>query len=507
MQRDGALKSIWQNNMPAYIPDRNFKASETYDVVIVGAGITGMATALMLQRSGKKCLVAEAKTIGFGTSGGTTAHLNTILDSPYPEIEKDFGDDAAKLVFTSAQQAIQQIEKNIAQYRIDCSFSKKNGYLFSQDKKQTEELEKILQSSVKAGCNMEWCNAIPVPIEFEKAVVFSDQAQFHPAKYLYGIATAFEEEGGTIMEDCRVTGFDENDVLEIRSTKGVIKAAALIYATHIPPGVNLLHFRCAPYRSYVMAVTLKDDNYPDALVYDMYDPYHYYRSQEVDGKRFLIAGGEDHKTAKEENTDSCFIKLESHLRKYFDVDEIAFKWSSQYYQPVDGLPYIGHLPGNPGNIYVATGYNGNGMIYGHVAAKVLHDIILNIKTEQEKLFDPNRVKPVAGFTDFVKEAADVVGTLVSSLFPASKIKELAAIAKGEARIVKYEGRSIALFKDEKGNIHAVDPACTHISCSVAWNASERSWDCPCHGSRFTIDGEMITAPARKDLQRIDLQEE
>jgi len=227
----------------------------------------------------------------------------------------------------------------------------------------------------------------------------------------------------------------------------------------------------------------------------------------MDGEQFLIAGGEDHKTAKEENTNACFTKLESHLRKHFDVDGIAFKWSSQYYQPVDGLPYIGHLPGNPENVYVATGYNGNGMIYGHVAAQLLHDIIVVGKSDLQNLFDPNRVKPVAGFSEFVKDAADVVATLISSFFPASKINELAEIAKGEARVVKYEGRSIALFKDEEGKIHAVDPACTHIACSVAWNDVEKSWDCPCHGSRFNIDGEVLTAPARKDLQVIELQKE
>jgi glycine/D-amino acid oxidase-like deaminating enzyme/nitrite reductase/ring-hydroxylating ferredoxin subunit len=508
MQRDGVTKSIWQHNMPAYSSKNNMSFAATYDVLIVGGGMTGIVTALLLQLSGKKTIVAEAKSIGFGTTGGTSAHLNTMLDSPYNEIEKNFGDKAAQSVCLSVKQAISLIDQNVEHYNIDCGYSKKNGYLFSQDEKQSEELAKIIEASKRAGCDVEWTNSIPIPVEFEKAVVFGGQAQFHPAKYLYAIAKAFEDAGGILLQECRIKEFEEkNDVLEIKSSRGLIKAAALIYATHIPPGVNLLHFRCAPYRSYVMGVTLKDNKYPDALAYDMYDPYHYYRSQEIDGKRFLIVGGEDHKTAKEENTNACFTKLENHLRKYFDVDTIAFKWSSQYYQPVDGLPYIGHLPGNPENIYVATGYNGNGMIFAHVAARVLHDIIVTGKSNYQELYDPNRVKPIAGFSEFVKDAADVVGTLVSSLFPASRIKELAEIAKGEARIVKYEGKTIALFKDEEGDIHAVDPACTHISCSVGWNAAERSWDCPCHGSRFNINGEVLTAPARKDLQKIELQKE
>ena len=264
----------------------------------------------------------------------------------------------------------------------------------------------------------------------------------------------------------------ENDPLEIESDRGTIKARSLIYATHIPPGVNLLHFRCAPYRSYAMGIKLIDNNYPDGLAYDMYDPYRYYRTQEVNGEKFLIAGGEDHKTAHEENTEMCFTKLESYLRKHFDIEQIAFKWSSQYFQPVDGLPYIGHLPGNPDNVYVATGYGGNGMTYSHVAAKLLTDLIVSGKSVYEKLYDPNRIKPFAGFTDFAKEAADVVGNLIGRWFSSSKIDELAELAPGEAKVVKYDGHTIALYKDKNGKHHAVNPACTHINCKVAWNTVE-----------------------------------
>ena len=285
--------------MPNYITKNSEAGNDIYDVLIVGGGITGLATGLLLQQSGKKFLIAEAKNIGFGTTGGTTAHLNTVLDSPYPEIEKNFGEDAAINVFSSASQAIDQIEKNIQDFSIDCGYSKKNGYLFSANEKQTNELEDIFISSNKAGCAMEWSNEIPVDIPFKKAVVFKNQAQFHPTQYLYGLAKAFEDTGGKIEQYCRITGFKESDFLNIESTKGNIKAKALIYATHIPPGVNLLHFRCAPYRIYVMGIRLKNDKYPDALIYDMYDPYQYYRSQQINGENYLIAGGEDHKTGHE----------------------------------------------------------------------------------------------------------------------------------------------------------------------------------------------------------------
>ena len=405
MKRDGASKSLWQNNMPDFNAGNLGIQTEIYDAVIVGGGITGITTALLLQKSGKKCMVAEAQTLGFGTSSGTTAHLNTVLDLTYAEIEKNFGEENARLVLKATMEAMGLVRENVEKYSIDCEFSNQYGYLYSQDDKQSEALKDAFEVSKKIGCEVEYCDAIPVPVDFKKALVFNHQAQIHPTKYIYGLATAFEESGGIIAQNCRVTNVRENDqkFLEVETDTGKIDSRNLIYATHIPPGVNLLHFRCAPYRSYAMALKLKDNNYPDGLAYDMYDAYHYYRTQEIDGQKYLIAGGEDHKTGEEKNTEQCFRNLENYLVKYFEIEEVDFKWSSQYFMPADGLPYIGHLPGNPGSIFVATGYGGNGITFSQVAAKILTDLIVSGKSEYKDLFNPARVKPVAGFNEFVKK--------------------------------------------------------------------------------------------------------
>src|SRR5205085_8183352 len=209
--------------------------------------------------------------------------------------------------------------------------------VYSQDEKQTEELQKMFESSKKAGVDVAYTDRIPVPIEFEKAIVYREQANVHASRYVFAMAKAFEDAGGVIVQNCRVEDFKGDRTLEVQTSQGVIKANVLIWATHIPPGINLLHFRCAPYRSYAMAVILNDEAYPDGLAYDMYDPYRYYRTQEIDGNRYLIVGGEDHKTAHEQNTDMCFTRLEAHVRTYFDVKEVAFQWSSQYFEPADGL--------------------------------------------------------------------------------------------------------------------------------------------------------------------------
>ncbi|MGB8194574.1 MAG: FAD-dependent oxidoreductase [Chitinophagaceae bacterium] len=505
MQRDGTTTSLWQRSMPDYVSQNKAIPQEIFDILIVGGGITGLATALLLQKAGKSCIVAEAHTLGFGTSGGTTAHLNTFMDSSYDKVISDFGENNAQLLAEVARKALNLIADNIREHDIECEHRQLPAYVYSQNEDQTKELDKIIEGSRTAGLDIDYVNEIPVPIPFEKAAVIEDQAQFNPTKYLFGIAKAFEAAGGVIIQGCRVEGVEENNVLEAATGMGTIKARHLIYATHIPPGVNLLHFRCAPYRSYAMAVKLKDDKYPEALAYDMYDPYHYHRTQEVNGELFLIVGGEDHKTAHEENTEACFTKLESYIRTNYHVQSIANKWSSQYFEPADGLPYIGHLPGGAQNMWVATGFGGNGMTYSHVAALVFHEIFVARESQYADLFNPNRIKPVAGFTNFVKENADVVTHMIGGYFSHEKLESLAELAPGEAKVVKYEGHRVAIYKDESGKLHAVNPVCPHAKCSVGWNTAEKSWDCPCHGSRFSFDGELLTGPARSDLEKIEIR--
>jgi len=506
MQRYGARTSLWQANMPAYPSQANTPPADVVDVLIVGGGITGITTALLLQKAGKRCVVAEAQTLCFGTTGGTTAHLNTVLDHPYSEIVSKFGEKNAQLLARAAKEALELIKSNIAEYKIDCEFEEQKGYMYAQDDSQVKELEEILQASQKAGISMEYTDQIPIPVPFKKAVVFEGQGKFHPSRYVYALAKAFEDAGGILLQGCRVTKVETNETIEATSKYGVIKAKSIVWATHIPPGVNLLHFRCAPYRSYAMAIQLKDDAYPEGLAYDMYDPYHYFRTQEVDGLRFLIAGGEDHKTAHEKNTAECFDKLEAYLMKYFDIESIAYKWSSQYFEPTDGLAYIGHLPGNPDNVYVATGFGGNGMTFSNISALLLSDLIVLGKSDYQDLFNPNRLKPIAGFASFVKEQADVVGKMITGKISTEKITELSEIAKGEARVVKYENHKLAIYKDDAGNVHAVNPVCPHAKCTVEWNTAEQTWDCPCHGSRFNADGVMLTGPASFDLEEVELRD-
>lgn len=505
MQRDGACQSIWQSSVTDYKSGTTYIPVGVQDVVIVGGGITGITTALLLQKAGKRCVLVEAQNIGFGTTGGTTAHLNTFLDSSYAQIIKNFSVEDAALMATGLRQSIDLIKQNIQEHNIHCLFKELPGYLFSVDEQQSKELEEIVTASKKVGVQASFTNSSVLPIPYHRMALLENQAQFNPLQYLYGMAKAFEEAGGVLLQNCRMLHAEDNETVEVVTTKGNIKCRQLIYATHIPPGVNLLHFRCAPYRSYVIAVQLNNEDYPDAVAYDMNDPYHYYRTQEVNGRRYLIVGGEDHKTGHEDNPEACFRRLESHVRSFFDVKEVSYKWSSQYFEPTDGLPYIGHLPGHPSNIFVATGFSGNGMILGTLSAIILCELLVKGTSAWEELLDPNRIKPVAGFANFVKESADVAGKLIGGLFPEEKLPVLADIALDEARIVEFEGKKMGIYKDPRGKIYAIDPGCAHIKCTVTWNGAEKTWDCPCHGSRYSYTGEVLTGPARKNLAVYDVK--
>jgi glycine/D-amino acid oxidase-like deaminating enzyme/nitrite reductase/ring-hydroxylating ferredoxin subunit len=504
--RDTLHKSLWQDSAEPYESLKTTSVAEIYDVIIVGGGITGITTGLLLQQAGKKCLLIEAESLCYGTTGGTTAHLNTLLDTPYTTISKNFSKDAAKQVAQATAEAIRLVKNNIDSYGINCEFEDAAAYLYAENEQQDKELKDIFDASVEAGLNVKYADSIPIPASFTSAIRVEDQAKFHPLKYVLALAAAFENAGGCIVQHCRVIGVNEKEHLEIETSTVTFRAGNMIYATHIPGGINLLHLRCAPYRSYAMAGKLEGENYPTDLIYDMYDPYFYYRTQKIDGEKYVIVGGKDHKTGHEDNTFRNYLQLESRIKDIFPDFKLTHQWSSQYFEPTDGLPYIGHLPQHSDRVHVATGFGGNGMVYSHVSARILTDMITGKKSSYADLFNPNRLKPVAGFTNFIRHNADVAKEFLGKLFSTEKLEELSALAKGEGKLVSFEGKKLGLYKSETGELFAVNPICTHLKCDVKWNTAEKSWDCPCHGGRYDCKGKVLTGPPSADLEQVSLQQ-
>ncbi|QKJ33278.1 FAD-dependent oxidoreductase [Mucilaginibacter mali] len=491
------MVSPWQTSITS-VTARQSGAQKVYDCLVVGAGITGLTAALTLQQAGKNVVIAEAQQAGFGTTGGTSAHINTFADTTYAEAESAFGEDGAQLF----AQAIREGYDLIVAWQKDCDFEVKPGYLYAETDEEVKLLDEIYQGAAKAGVAVAYADKVPTPVPFKKALLWPGQAQFHPLKYLQNLQKNFLAGGGLILENTRIESAESKDGLHMANG---IQARAVIYATHTPPNINLFNFECAPYRSYVLAVKLKNGKYPDALIYDSQEPYHYVRTHVIGGEELLLVGGLDHKTGHED-AEKAFAGLEKYVRAYYNVSSVKYRWSSQYYVPVDGLPYIGQMPLAAKGIYCATGYNGNGMMLGTVAGKILADLILGKANRYEKLFSPSRIKPIDSFSEFVKENADVAYHFIADRINVHETDSLKRLQPGTGKLVEVDGKKVAAYRDDTGEIHALSPVCTHAACIINWNGAEKTWDCPCHGARYDINGKVLTGPATRDLTIIDTHE-
>jgi hypothetical protein len=506
ISRDGHLSSLWQSTTERYKVNEHKPLLKQYDVIIVGGGITGLTTADLLLREGLSCLVLEARELCFGTTGGTTAHINTLLDVPYTELIGNFGLDNAQAVCDACRHGIDSIRSNITELNADCAWHECKAFLFAENENQRKDLNDITEACRQVGLDPHIVDGIPIPVPFVSAISVGTQARFHPTRYVHALAHRFEHMGGTIIENCRVTKLnEEKKQIEVVTTGETFNARWVVLATHIPPTINILHMRCAPYRSYAMALRIPKNQHFDDLVYDMNEPYNYFRMQPIDGEKYLIAGGKDHKTGHEKNTLSSLLALEAHVRKYFQVEEVVNTWSSQYYESADGLPYIGKLPGHTAQVLTATGFGGNGMIYSSIAAKVLRNIVVDQEDGLIELFSPSRIKPIAGFKNFATHNLDVARSLVSRVFKSTEIDQFVSVAPGEGVVAKIEDEKMAVFKDDSGSLHTTNATCTHMGCAVTWNQAEKSWDCPCHGARYDVDGSVLNGPAVNDLESINVE--
>jgi glycine/D-amino acid oxidase-like deaminating enzyme/nitrite reductase/ring-hydroxylating ferredoxin subunit len=499
--RDGLLHSAWQMPQEASV-NTPALSSEVYDCLIIGAGITGLTAAVLLQQAGKKVALAEAHNVGFGTTGGTSAHINTFADTSYPEAQNAFGEEGAQMFADAINEGSGLIKKLVNDLNIDCDHEEKMGYLYAENDDEAKQLADIYDGFVQVGVAADYTQNVPTPVPFVKALEIPGQAQFHPIKYLLALKDAFITAGGQLLENTLIDKLEHQDGIHIAHAEaGQIRAKKVIYATHLPPGINVFSFRCAPYRSYVLAVKLQSGNYPDALIYDMQDPYHYVRTHEVDAEKLLLIGGNDHKTGHDD-PEKAFAELEEYARKYYDIASVKYRWSSQYYIPADGLPYIGQIPFMADGVYTATGYNGNGMMLGSISAKILADKVLGVENKYENLFSSSRIKPIDGFLEFVKENADVAYHFVADRFGLEETDSLQQLQPGTGEIVKFNDKKMAVYRDKEGTIHALSPVCTHAGCIVNFNAAECTWDCPCHGGRYAIDGTVLTGPPTKPLSQI-----
>jgi glycine/D-amino acid oxidase-like deaminating enzyme/nitrite reductase/ring-hydroxylating ferredoxin subunit len=488
-------------DLPAFpVLDRNVEA----DVVVAGAGIAGLTAALILQRAGKSVVVIEARRIGGGETGLTTAHLTEVLDTRYHVLESKFGREGARIAAESSRAAIDRIEAALGESGTRCGFERVPAYLFAETEEQRNDLESELESLQQAGIDAAWVDSFPLPIRVLGAIRVERQGQLHPLEYSRELALRFISAGGRIFEETRLQKVDDGEPCRVSTNRGEIAAKNALVLTNVPVSNRFaLHTKVAAYRSYALAARLQEPISP-GLFWDMRDPYHYVRQQTTASGPLLIVGGEDHKTGQNTDPLRAFDRLRKYTATHFGIAEVVYRWSGQIVEPVDGLPFIGKNSGSE-HVYVATGFSGNGMTFGTLAGMILSDGVLGVYNPWASLYDATRVKPLAQARQYVAENVDFPARLARDRLARGEAESAEGVAPGEGRLIRSHGKMLAVYRDDSGALHARSAVCTHLGCHVQWNKAEKSWDCPCHGSRFDVDGMVLNGPATRSLEEASLE--
>ena len=516
-ERAGNLISFWERTAKKF-RSAPLAESLTTDVCVVGAGIAGVTTAYLLARERKKVVLVDDGPVGGGMTGRTTGHLVSMIDDGYSEIEKMLGEDCSRLCAESHIAAIDRIAEIVRECKIDCDFERLDGYLFLPPGGSVTDLMKELEAIHRAGLtSVERVNELPnTKIKTDAALRFPRQAQFHALKYLDGVARAIVDLGGKIFTGTRVVSVKDGDRVKIETSDGnTITTRAAVVATNSPINDWLaIHSKQAPYASYVICLRVKE-KIDHALFWDTAQTageekktiapaaYHYVRFARDEQGDVLMVGGEDHKTGQAHDCEQRFAKLERWARDRFPVaGEITDRWSGQVFEPVDGVAYIGRNPGDK-NVYVATGFSGNGITYGMISGMLIIDLINGRENRWTKLYDPARktLQPKA-LADYARENANVIAQL-RDYVTAGDVPSADKIRNGEGAILRDGVRKIAAYRDENGTLHKFSAVCPHLKCIVRWDSCEKTWDCPCHGSRFDALGRVVNGPAISDLERVE----
>jgi glycine/D-amino acid oxidase-like deaminating enzyme/nitrite reductase/ring-hydroxylating ferredoxin subunit len=504
MHRNGfETISVWQETTNG-VHAQSSPRAET-DVCVIGAGIAGLTTAYLLQRAGRDVQVIDAHDVGAGESGRTTAHLTAVLDDRFCHLEKLFDVAGARAAATSHRAAIDLIEQIVATEGIDCDFERLDGILFCSRPEQLELLQQEAAAARRAGFeDLSDIDALKLTNLRCKgaALRFPGQATFHIGNYLRGLARAFASRGGHIATGVRAIRVEEDDLASVSLDDGrELRARHVVVATNTPFMDRVtMHTKQAAYRTYVVGFPVPRDYFGPCLLWDLEDPYHYVRIvRNVEGRDVLIVGGEDHKTGQDENPRKRFERLIEWARANFiGLEGISHRWSGQVMEPVDSLGFIGRNPGDK-RIYIATGDSGNGMTHGTLAGIIINDLVAGRENPWQSLYDPAR-KTLQAAGSFIDENANVVGHLVKDWITRSDFRERNQIPIGSGAIVRDGLSLVAVYRDNDGRFHELSAACTHLGCVVQWNDVEKSWDCPCHGSRFAPDGSVLNGPAPTPLE-------
>jgi glycine/D-amino acid oxidase-like deaminating enzyme/nitrite reductase/ring-hydroxylating ferredoxin subunit len=497
--------SLWMatKKVPTFEP---LTKSTRADVCIVGAGIAGLTTAYLLTKRGKKVIVVDDGPILSGETRRTTAHITNAIDDRYYEMIRIHGLEKATLIAESETAAINQIETIVREEKIACDFERLDGYLFAGPDTKPEEIEKELKAAHDVGLqDVEQLGETPEEGMKKMCLRFPNQGQFHPLKYLSGVAKAIVENGGEIYAHTRVTEIEEQESpFTLHTADGhIIHATTLVVATNGPINDNAMVFtKQAPYRTFVIGLSIPKGSVQKALFWDMLDPYHYIRTQkdeDDDTRDILVVGGEDHRTGEYNDAEKRYKDVETWARAHFpQCEDVRFQWSGQVLETIDGLAMIGQKPGGNAQSFIITGDSGQGMTHGTIGGMLLTDLITGKKNAWEDVYHPSRLR-LGALGKFVQENAETAKDVTMDYLGSADVASMDEVKPGQGATMRKGLTKIALYRDNDGTMYARTAICPHKGCMIRWNDGEKSWDCPCHGSRYNAYGDVLNGPTIKPL--------
>lgn len=471
------------------------------DVAIIGGGITGVTTAQLLKRAGYKVAILESRKVGEGTSGQSTGNLYMVTEYPNYELAEKYDIETVNKILKSRRMALQFIKENIESHSISCDFKAQPMYIFENN--GSIDIGKEMLAADNIGIPYLPLQKENFPFTFNEGITYLNQAQFNPLSYVRQMAKHIHDGNCEIYENSRVLKIEEKEEGTFLKTElATVNAKYIIHATHTPMGLQIpYHTTLGPYREYGIAVKLKNNNYPEGIFWGHYENKKFsVRTYILTNDPYLLCIGSMHKVGQAKNTKEHIAELETFVKQNFEVERITHQWGGQNYKPADLLPYIGQMNSNS-NEYIATGFSTDGLVYGVLAGILLADEISGKENTYAELYKASRHQPLKAAKKFAKENINVAAQLIKDLpLPGLDTKAM-EVAMGEGKIVQVDGKNLAIHKDNLGNLTALSAICPHMGCTVHWNTAEKTWDCPCHGSRFDTSGCVIEGPAFHGLEK------
>ncbi|MBG0816691.1 FAD-dependent oxidoreductase [Planomonospora sp. ID82291] len=476
------------------------------DVAVVGAGIAGLSTAWELVKEGLSVAVLEAGRVAEGVTGNTTAKLSAQHTLIYARLAKSAGAETARLYATSQTEAVEHVARTAAELGVDCELERLPSYTYVESEDGVEELRREAEAAAEAGLAAEFTTAPPLPFPVAGAVRVDGQAQFHPRRYLLGLAEAMTARGVRIFEGTRVVALDEGEPCSLRTEGGAtVTARDVVVATHYPVFDRAMLFtRMKPHRELVVAAPIPVGADPRGMFITTEQNTRSVRTAPYgEGRRLLIVTGEQFEPGAG-GVGERFDRLAAWTAERFGATEVAYRWAAQDNHTTDGLPFIGPLHPGARHVYVATGFGGWGMSNGVMSGLLLTDLIRGRQRSWTRLYDPRRLHPLREAGPALKMQAAVAAHFVGDRLGTGSAGALEELGPGQGAVLKVGGKRCAVYRDEDGRVHAVSAVCTHLGCVVGFNDAERTWECPCHGSRFGVDGSVLQGPATEPLDRMEL---